>query len=111
MIPTWQLPTPEPVDRRTHDGMAVRELWLRFPPDAPAGGALTVGLLLGNEPAGTHVAVLEASEADAMATATLAWAQALLERRGLLNPTATGSVEPLAKTPSAPEPGTMGQLL
>ena len=111
MIAAGGVRTPEPVDRRTHDGVAVRELWLRFPPDAPAGGALTVGLLLGNEPAGTHVAVLEASEADAMATATLAWAQALLERRGLLNPTATGSVEPLAKTPSAPEPGTMGQLL
>lgn len=84
----WQLSSPLPVPGRVWDGLRVKEITLRFPDGAPAGGEITLELLYQGQVVATERGALEPGEPDAI-TDLGRWTARVLARLGRLPAGAT----------------------
>jgi hypothetical protein len=99
----WTLPQAAPLDPgAVYDGLALEEVLLRFPARTPSGGHLALARTTGTARIGDLVIPLEPGEPEELRALLLAFVDALVKRRGLVDPAATATLT-AAPVPTPPE--------
>lgn len=103
----WRHAAPVPATPVLLTGLRVAEVTLRFPPDAPSGGEVTVVRLTASGDLNRETFAFRAGQPDALATTPfLAWLEGILRQQGLLPAETAIDIGPTVRpvtVPPAPE--------